>query len=71
MKTSFLVTFAPMTRVVVEVADPENITESELEAIAEAARNKILEHPEQYVTDENIDGIGLDTECPYGTLDGK
>lgn len=58
MKKAYLVTFNPCTRVVVD----ENATDAE---ITEAAREKIIAKPDEYISEENLVAIDYDKECPY------
>ena len=67
-KTAFLVSFCPMTRVVIDVADPENLTPEEQDLLVAQARSQIMDDAECLLTCDNIDEVRLDDECPYGTL---
>lgn len=67
-KTAFLVSFCPMTRVVIDVADPENLTAKEQDLLVAVARSQIMDDAEWKLNGENIDEVRLDDECPYGTL---
>ena len=69
MKTAFLVCFCPMTRAVIDVKDPNNLTDEEYESLAEIARERMLNFGiEGYLNAENLDfdGTRPDTEIPYG-----
>lgn len=68
-KTAFLVSFCPMTRVVIDVADPENLTPEEQDLLVAQARSQIMDDAECRLNGDNIDEVRLDDECPYGTLD--
>lgn len=70
-KTAFLVSFCPMTRVVIEAADPDNLTDDELDLLVAKAREQILEYADEKLNGDNIDELCKDDECPYGTLDGE
>lgn len=72
MKKAFLVSFVPMTRVVVDV--PDNFLEDDLEPqdeyewakVVNAARNQIFEVGiDDYLNGGTIDEIKLDEELPY------
>lgn len=69
-KTAFLVTLCPMTRVVVDVANPNDLTDEEVEKIVTKARKMILDDADTKLNCENIDEIVPDEECPYGTIKG-
>ena len=69
-KTAFLVTLCPMTRVVVDVANPDELTDDEVEKIVQKARERILDDADNKLNCENIDEIVPDEECPYGTIQG-
>lgn len=64
MKKAMLVTLAITTRVVVE---GDNLEELQGKAVA-AAVEKMNRQPDQYITDENLDAVVFDDECPYGSL---
>ena len=64
MKKAMLVTLVITTRVVVE---GNNIEELQDKAVA-AAVEKMNRQPDQYITDENLDAVVFDDECPYGSL---
>ena len=64
MKKAMLVTLAITTRVVV---DGENLDELQDKAVA-AAVEKMNRQPDNYITDENLDQVVFDDECPYGSL---
>lgn len=70
MKTAFLVTLCPMTRVVVDVANPNDLTDEEVEKIVAKAHERILDDADTKLNCENIDKIVPDEECPYGTIKG-
>lgn len=69
-KTAFLVTLCPMTRVVVDVANPNDLTDEEVEKIVTKARESILDDADTKLNCENIDEIVPDEVCPYGTIKG-
>ena len=70
-KTAFLVSFCPMTRVVIDVQNPDNLTEQEYDEIVAKAREQILENTDERINGENIDEVRTDDECPYGTFKGE
>lgn len=72
MKKAFLVSFTPMTRVIVDV--PEDFLSDEFESIDEfvyakivaAARERIIENGiSDYLNGETVDSVELDEEMPY------
>ena len=65
MKTAFLVAFSPMTRVVVDVVNPEDLTEEEQVLISRTAREQMSESLGDYLNLETNDVMDVDTECPY------
>lgn len=67
MKTAFLVSFCPMTRVVIEAANPDELTAEEQDMLVAKAREQIVQAAEEKLNGENIDEVRLDEECPYGT----
>lgn len=78
MKKAYLVSFAPMTRVVIDV--PEGVNPEEMadgisrEKFNEAvrkAREQMAENLGDYLYGENVDVFEEDVECPYGTLNGE
>ena len=71
MKKAFLVSFCPMTRIVIDVADKDNLTDDELDVLIETARNQILEDSDNYIIVDNLDEVKPDDECPYGTFGGE
>ena len=71
MKVAFLVSFCPMTRVVIEADDPENLTEEEQDLLVAKAREQIMQDANCKLNGENIDEVRHDDECPYGTFDGE
>lgn len=66
-KTAFLVSFCPMTRVVIEAADPDNLTDEEQDQLVRLAREQIVKDAVWKLNGENIDEVRPDDECPYGT----
>lgn len=70
-KTAFLVSFCPMTRVVIECEDPDNLTAQEQNELVATARDQILKYAGEKLNGENIDEVRPDDECPYGTLPGE
>lgn len=70
-KTAFLVSFCPMTRVVIDAADPENLTTEEQDKLVALAREQIMQDATNKLNGENIDEVRPDNECPYGTLVGE
>lgn len=77
-KKAYLVTFTTTTRVVVDV--PENFDvhncnllvvghEKAWDSIVKEARDNILENPECYLYDDNVE-VNEDEECPYGEYEG-
>ena len=71
MKVAFLVSFYPMTRVVIEVGDPENLTTEEQDLLVAKAREQIMQDADSKLNGDNIDEVRHDDECPYGTFDGE
>ena len=71
MKVAFLVSFCPMTRVVIEAGDPENLTAEEQDLLVAKAREQIMQDANNKLNGENIDELRHDDECPYGTFDGE
>ena len=66
MKKAFLVSFSPMTRIVMDVEDSENLTEDEAQQICIAAREQMINNGiEDYLSLDNIDEIKEDEELPY------
>jgi len=72
MKKAILVSFSPMTRVVVDVAEDfltDEFTEQddfERAKVIRAAREQMIENGiEEYLNGDNIDTIELDEEMPY------
>lgn len=65
MKKAFLVSFAPMTRVVVDVEDETLEDLDDFHKVIIAARNHMLENIGDYLTGDTCDNIILDEECPY------
>lgn len=65
MKIAFLVGFSPMTRVVVDVEDPLNLTEDEEQQISVAAREQMADNLEDYLNLDNVDEIREDEDLPY------
>lgn len=57
-KKAYLVSFAPMCRVVVD-GDADN------DEIIKRAAMKMLDNPEDYIYYNNVDEVKEDTECPY------
>lgn len=71
VKTAFLVSFCPMTRVVIECENPDNLTEQEQDELVAAAREKILKYADEKLDSDYIDEVRIDDECPYGTWPGE
>ncbi len=67
-KTAFLVSFCPMTRVVIDVKDADNLTPEEQDLLVTQARQQIMDDVERKLDGDNINEVRLDDECPYGTL---
>ncbi len=65
MKIAFLVTFSPMTRVVVDVEDSSLEQGDDYLKVVRAARNQMLEDIMDYLNGETVDSIEEDTEIPY------
>lgn len=71
MKTAFLVSFCPMTRVVVDVEledDPNiyGLFDKYRDKIILAAREQIIDNGiEEYLNGDNLEDIITDEECPY------
>lgn len=66
MKKAFLVSFSPMTRVIVDVEDEELINEFDWHKVVKAAREQMIENGiSEYLNGENVDTLELDEEMPY------
>lgn len=65
MKRAFLVGFCPMTRVVIDVENPLNLTEDEERQISVAAREQMADNLGDYLNLDNVDEIREDEELPY------
>jgi len=72
MKRAFLVSFAPMTRVIVDVNEDLLNDEFELQddfeiaKVIKAAREQMIANGiEEYLNGDNLDTIELDEEMPY------
>lgn len=72
MKKAFLVSFSPMTRVVVDV--PDDFLEDEFTLMDDMTRAKVIRSArermiengiDEYLNGDNIDTIELDEEMPY------
>lgn len=70
-KTAFLVSFCPMTRVVIDVQNPDRLTDEEQDLLVAKAREQILENADERINGDNIDEVRPDDECPYGTFKGE
>ena len=70
-KTAFLVSFCPMTRVVIECENPDRLTDEEQNLLVAKAREQILQYADEKLNGENIDEVRPDDECPYGTFHGE
>ena len=77
-KKAYLVTFVTTTRVTVDVPEDFDVHDCNLileehknawDSIVKEARENILENPECYLYDDNVE-IEEDKECPYGTFEG-
>lgn len=70
-KTAFLVSFWPMTRVIVDVENPGALTDDDYVKLAAAAKDRILREPSSYLNYENLDfdGTKEDIEVPYNPKD--
>lgn len=64
-KVAFLVSFSPMTRVVVDVENPDDLTDDERSKIVVATREKMSESLGDYLSGETVDEMYPDTEIPY------
>ena len=71
MKVAFVVSFCPMTRVVIEVGNPENLTAEEQDLLVAKGREQIMQDADNKLNGDNIDEVRKDDECPYGILDGE
>ena len=67
-KKAFLVSFCPMTRVVIDCDDPDNLTAQEQDELVAKAREQILKYADEKLDGDNIDEVRIDDECPYGTF---
>lgn len=56
-----------MTRVVLDVADPDNLTDQEEAILVDKACEKILHDARNKINGDNINEIVKDNECPYGS----
>lgn len=65
MKTAFLVSFCPMTRVVIDVENANNLTDEEQNKLIAKAREQIVEDANNKLNGENIDEVRADDVCPY------
>jgi hypothetical protein len=65
-KYAFLISFTPMTRVVVDVEDPELKDIKEQMKVLEVAQQKMREAIKDYLNFDNLEILELDTEIPYG-----
>ena len=60
-----------MTRVVIEVGNPENLTAEEQDLLVAKGREQIMQDADNKLNGDNIDEVRKDDECPYGILDGE
>ena len=60
-----------MTRVVIEVGNPENLTAEEQDLLVAKGREQIIQDADNKLNGDNIDEVRHDDECPYGTFDGE
>ena len=56
-KASFDVCIAPMTNITLEVNDPGNLTDEEIEKLVNEARERILTSGDDYICLENLESI--------------
>ena len=70
-KTAFLVSFCPMTRVVIECENPDDLTAQEQNELVAKARDQILQNAYEKLDGDNIDEVRIDECCPYGTCPGE
>jgi len=70
-KKAFLVSFCPMTRVVIDCEDSDNLTAQEQDELVATARDQILKYADEKLDGDNIDEVRIDDECPYGTWPGE
>lgn len=67
-KKAFLVSFSPMTRVVVDVEDETLEDSQEFSKVVRAARAQMMENSiADYLNGDTVDEIRLDEEFPYPT----
>lgn len=70
MKKAFLVTFFPMTRVIVDIPDGKDENDKEIrETIVKAAAQRIISMATDKLNDENCESVEEDIECPYDPKD--
>lgn len=66
MKIAFLVTFAPTTRVVVDVENASLEQGDDFIKVVTAARQQIIKDGiAEYLNGDNINSINIDEEFPY------
>lgn len=71
-KKAFLVGFAPLTRVIVEVPDDfseDTLNDYQRADIVRAAREKMTQDIGDYLCGDNCDILEQDHECPYDPHD--
>lgn len=71
-KKAYLVSFAPMTRVIMDVPDgvdprecESGISEEKWHEIVRKAREQMARNLEDYLCGDNCDSMEEDVECPY------
>lgn len=70
MKTAILVTFTPMTRVVMDIPDGKSAGEyiesdEGFDAIVRKAMEQMVGSPADYLCGDNVEEVKPDEECPY------
>lgn len=66
MKKAYLVSFSPVTRIVIDVQDDSLEDPQEFALAVRTARQQMIENGiDNYLDGDNIDEIVLDEECPY------
>ena len=65
MKRAFLVSFSPMTRVVIDVENEEDLSEDEQFEAMKVAREQIRDGFYDYFSMDNIEEVKPDIDCPF------
>jgi hypothetical protein len=64
-KKAFLVSFSPMTRVVIDTDKNPNECDYTFGQVVSQARDQIREDISDYINGDNVDFIEEDDDCPY------